>query len=76
MEQEITAMLPWLIPVILVLTLWDAVWKLIALWKSARNDHLVWYICIAVFNTIGILPIIYILMHRKRAVSSGESSTE
>ncbi|MGB8359738.1 MAG: DUF5652 family protein [Bacteroidales bacterium] len=65
MEQQIHSMLPWLIPVILVLVIWDTVWKLIAMWKAARNNHLAWYICIFIFNTIGILPIIYILLHKE-----------
>ena len=56
----------YLIQVIIILVIWDLVWKFIALWKSARNKHLVWFICIAVFNTVGILPIIYILMHGKK----------
>jgi hypothetical protein len=59
--------LPWLIPLIIVLAIWDAVWKMIALWKSARNNHLAWFICIGIINTIGILPIVYILMHKKKA---------
>ena len=44
---------------------WDAIWKIIAFWKSARNNHLVWFIFIAITNTVGILPIIYILTHRR-----------
>jgi len=59
-------MMPWLIPVIIIIAVWDSVWKLIAMWKSARNDQLVWFICIAVFNTIGILPIVYLLIHKKK----------
>jgi hypothetical protein len=59
--------LPWLIPVIIVLAIWDTVWKMIALWKSARNNHLVWFIFIGILNTIGILPIIYILTHKNKA---------
>jgi hypothetical protein len=55
-----------LLPVILILVIWESVWKIIALWKSARNNHLAWFICIALINTIGILPIVYILMHRKK----------
>ena len=51
---------------IVILSFWDAVWKLIALWKSARNNHLAWFICIAIINSIGILPIVYILIHRDR----------
>jgi hypothetical protein len=56
----------WFLPVLIVLIVWDSVWKIIAMWKSARNNHLIWFICITVFNTIGILPIIYILMQRKK----------
>jgi hypothetical protein len=54
------------IVLIVILSLWDFVWKIIGLWKSARNNHLAWFICIAIFNTIGILPIIYILTHKEK----------
>jgi len=66
MEQQIHSMLPWLIPIIIVLAVWDTVWRFIAMWKAARANHLAWFICIAIFNTIGILPIIYILTHREK----------
>ena len=55
----------WIIPVIVVLALFDAVMKVIAMWKSARNNHLAWFVCIAVFNTIGILPIVYLVLHKQ-----------
>ena len=55
----------WFIPVIIVLAAWEIVWKLIAFWKSARNNHLGWFICIALINTAGILPIIYLLLQKK-----------
>jgi hypothetical protein len=60
MENQISSMLPWLIPLII----WDVVWKLIAMWKAARNHHILWFILLAVLNTVGILPIIYILIYR------------
>jgi uncharacterized membrane protein len=66
MAYQIFSALIWLIPTIIIISIWDIVWKLIAMWKAARADHLAWYICIAIFNTIGILPIIYILLHRKK----------
>ncbi|SDB85332.1 DUF5652 family protein [Williamwhitmania taraxaci] len=59
--------LVWLLPLIIVLAIWDVVWKIIAMWKSARNNDMAWFICIAIFNTAGILPIIYILLHRKKS---------
>ena len=47
---------------IVLLALLDGVWKVIAMWKSARNNQLAWFICLAIFNTAGILPILYILL--------------
>jgi len=57
-----------LIAIIIVLALWELLWKGIALWKAARNDHSAWFVCILIFNTLGILPIIYILLHRKKEI--------
>lgn len=73
MVHHICSIFPWFLPLIIILATWDAVWKLIALWKAARLNHLAWFICIAIFNTIGILPIIYILMHRKKEDNSSVS---
>jgi hypothetical protein len=70
MEQQIHSILPWLIPAIIIIATWDAVWKLIAMWKAARNNHLAWFICIFIFNTIGILPIIYILINKNKPDSA------
>jgi hypothetical protein len=67
MEQQIHYMLWWLIPVIIIVAIWDAVWKLIAMWKAAQNKHLAWFICIFIFNTMGILPIIYILINKNKS---------
>ena len=49
------------IVILVLLAIWDGVWKLIALWKSARHNQLAWFICLAIFNTVGILPILYLL---------------
>lgn len=59
--------------IIIILAIWDGVWKLIALWKSARHDQLAWFICLAIFNTAGILPIVYILFFQKTAPASTAS---
>jgi hypothetical protein len=64
--EEMLSSYTWLIPVLLILALWETVWKIVAMWKSARNNHLAWFICIAIINTVGILPIIYILINKKK----------
>ena len=46
--------------------LWELAWKAIAMWKAAGNKQLAWFIVILVFNTLGILPIVYILFFQKK----------
>jgi len=65
--QHFAGVFGWFIPLIAIFVLWDAVWKLIGMWKAGRNNELAWFICIAIFNTMGILPIIYILLDKKKS---------
>jgi membrane protein YdbS with pleckstrin-like domain len=46
----------------LLIMIWTLTWKLIALWKAARNKHITWFIVLALVNTIGILPILYLFL--------------
>ncbi len=39
---------------------WTLPWKGVALWRAARNRHLVWFIVLLLVNTLAILEIIYI----------------
>ena len=47
---------------LLVAIAWSFVWKLLALWKSARKGSVVWFIVLALVNTLGILEILYIFV--------------
>ncbi len=49
---------------IVVLVIWDAVWKIFAAWKAAANKDRVVFIFILVINSGGIVPIMY-LAHNK-----------
>ena len=57
-----------LILLLAIAVLWEAVWKGIALWKSGRNNQIEWFVCILIFNTLGILPIIYLALFQKKHV--------
>lgn len=48
------------IAIVVIISVWSLVWKGLALWKSARKTHLVWFIVLLVVNTVGILEILYI----------------
>jgi hypothetical protein len=56
----------WLIVTLIV---WELAWKAIAMWKAARNKEAIWYVCLLLINTLGILPIIYMLMKSKGKMS-------
>lgn len=51
--------------VILAIVIWSLFWKGYALWKSARNNQLRWFLAILIFNTAGVLPIIYLKFFQK-----------
>lgn len=50
-----------------LLIIWELIWKGLGLWKSAQNEQLGWYLAILLLNTLGILPMIYVLSHPKPA---------
>ncbi|MFA4857909.1 MAG: DUF5652 family protein [Candidatus Margulisiibacteriota bacterium] len=50
---------------LLVLIIWSLVWKGIAMWRSARNDQLSWFLAIFVLSSVGVLEIIYLLFFQK-----------
>jgi|AntAceMinimDraft_10_1070366.scaffolds.fasta_scaffold250063_1 hypothetical protein len=52
----------WLLVIILI---WTLIWKLIAMWKAARGKQVIWFMIFAFFNTVGILPILYIYVFSK-----------
>lgn len=46
--------------ILLIILIWSAVWKLLAMWKAAKKDSWIWFVAFALLNTVGILPILYI----------------
>lgn len=54
----------WIFPWILIFALVEIVLKGYALWFSARRGQKWWFIALLVINTLGILPLIYLLIHR------------
>lgn len=48
--------------ILVLLVMWEMIWKGLALWRSAKRNQPYWFIALLVINTIGILPIIYLLI--------------
>ncbi len=53
----------WLVP----LLIFELIFKGIALWKAGRSNQLYWFIAMLILNTLGVLPIIYLLFFQKRS---------
>jgi len=51
-------------PVIYLLVVLDLILKGISLYKSARKDQRVWFVALLLINSLGILPIIYLLVNK------------
>ncbi|MFA5420425.1 MAG: DUF5652 family protein [Patescibacteria group bacterium] len=54
--------------IVFLLILWTIPWKAVALWKSARSGHKVWFIVLMFVNTLAILDILYIFFFNKKKV--------
>jgi hypothetical protein len=44
----------------------DIVLKAIGMWKAARRSQTAWFVCLLIFNTLCILPVIYFLTGGKK----------
>ena len=62
--QQLSQLSPWNV-LLVVLIVWAISWKGIALWRCGRNNQLSWFIAILVFNTAGLLEIIYLRYFQK-----------
>ncbi|HKL44573.1 MAG TPA: DUF5652 family protein [Candidatus Absconditabacterales bacterium] len=50
---------------LLIVIIWEMVWKGVALWHAGKRKQMTWFIFLFIFNTVGILPIIYLILNRK-----------
>ncbi len=47
-----------------LLLIWDLVWRGFALWRAGGNRQKGWFIVLLIVNSVGILPIIYLLTNK------------
>ena len=51
---------------ILAIVIWDLCWKLVAMWKASQRGSKIWFVVLMIFNTLGILPMIYLLCTKEK----------
>lgn len=67
-ELEAAFLDPRWMMLLLVLIVVDAVLRGMALWRAGRNSQLAWFIALFIINSVGILPLIYLLGFSKPKV--------
>ena len=65
----------WMLCVMAIIFVWAYTWKLLALWKAAREKSVVWFIALALINTVGILEILYIFVFSKMEYGKTRSTS-
>ncbi len=50
---------------LMILVIWEIVWKGLALWFASKNNQKIWYVAILLINSIGIIPLVYLVFFRK-----------
>lgn len=59
--------------VLIVLLIWSAVWKGLALWRSSQKNQVAWFVVFMILNTAGILEIIYLYLISPQKKSESKS---
>ncbi len=63
------------VPVLIVAIVWEIVLKGFGLWHAARCSQKWWFVAMLIFNTLGILPIVYLIWFRTDARTPAHESS-
>lgn len=55
-----------IIAIIFIIGIWSLIWEGIGLWHSAQHQQKGWFIAILIINTLGLLPIIYLIWFKPK----------
>ena len=73
MDLELTTMQ---VVALVLLVSWEFVWKGLALWRAARRQQPYWFVAILIINSLGILPIFYLLFTSRKAAVAAEQNPQ
>jgi len=55
----------WFWPLLVILVVWELFWKSASMWHAARKKDIFWFFILLIFNTLGILDLIYLFGFEK-----------
>lgn len=56
--------------IITILAIFGVILKGLSLWRAGRRGQKWWFISILIVNSLGILPLIYLFIHRNKTEKS------
>ncbi len=60
-----------LVIVFLLIGIWSLAWKMLGLWHAARNKQRLWFAALVLFNTVGVLEIVYLAWFQRDGNKTG-----
>lgn len=64
-QQVIDGMSNEQLALLLLVQVWDLIWKSFALWRAARNKDIFWFVLLILINSAGLLPAFYLFYMSK-----------
>ena len=58
-----------LFEIIIPFSIFDLILRGFALWRSAKKDQNIWFIVLLFVNSLGIIPIIYLILNQNQNTS-------
>ena len=71
---DLTQQPVWFIALVILLAIWSLIWNGIGLWHAAQHKQKSWFIAILILNTLGLLPIVYLLWFKPKGESAKNKS--
>jgi len=65
-DPNFSTMAPGLIVGIIIVAVWSLIWKGFALYRAGANRSPAWFVVLLIFNTVGILEILYLFVFGKK----------
>ncbi|HLC90147.1 MAG TPA: DUF5652 family protein [Candidatus Nanoarchaeia archaeon] len=64
----------WSLLALILIGIWSLIWEGLALWHAAQRKQKGWFVAILILNTLGLLPIIYLIWFKDAKVKNGKKS--
>lgn len=65
----------WFITALIIVSLWNLVWKGLGLWYAGKHQQKGWFIAILIIDLIGLLPIMYLLWFKPKEKAVEETGS-